>query len=182
MDRSPGFGSTPCNYIALLRLAFATAPPNGLTLLHDSNSLTHDAKGTQSPVDHEVDMRLPLLVSTRFQVLFHSPPGVLFTFPSRYLFTIGHRVVFSLGRWSSQIPTGFHVSRGTREHDPGRHTPISLTGLSPSMVDLSRIVLLSICFVTPRGSAKLRSCPTTPMNNPAGLHHGLGSSPFARRY
>ena len=27
---------------------------------------------------------LCLLVSLRFQVLFHSPPGVLFTFPSRY--------------------------------------------------------------------------------------------------
>ena len=29
-------------------------------------------------------MALCLLVSLRFQVLFHSPPGVLFTFPSRY--------------------------------------------------------------------------------------------------
>ena len=29
-------------------------------------------------------MVLCLLVSSRFQVLFHSPPGVLFTFPSRY--------------------------------------------------------------------------------------------------
>ena len=29
-------------------------------------------------------MVLHLLVSIRFQVLFHSPPGVLFTFPSRY--------------------------------------------------------------------------------------------------
>ena len=57
---------------------------------------------------------LPLLVSRRFQVLFHSGPPVLFTFPSRYWFTIGHRLVFSLGRWSSRIPTGFHVSRGTR--------------------------------------------------------------------
>ena len=28
MDRSPGFGSTPCNSIALFRLAFATAPPH----------------------------------------------------------------------------------------------------------------------------------------------------------
>ena len=28
--------------------------------------------------------QLPLLVSIRFQILFHSPPGVLFTFPSRY--------------------------------------------------------------------------------------------------
>ena len=57
---------------------------------------------------------LPLLVGRRFQVLFHSGPPVLFTFPSRYWFTIGHRLVSSLGRWSSQIPTGFHVSRGTR--------------------------------------------------------------------
>ena len=52
---------------------------------------------------------LPLLVGTRFQVLFHSPPGVLFTFPSRYLFTIGHQLVFSLGGWS---PPGSHgISR-----------------------------------------------------------------------
>ena len=41
--------------------------------------------------------------------------GVLFTFPSRYWFTIGQRIVFSLGRWSSRIPTGFHVPRGTRD-------------------------------------------------------------------
>ena len=34
MDRSLGFGSTPCNSNALFRLAFATAPPDGLTLLH----------------------------------------------------------------------------------------------------------------------------------------------------
>ena len=54
-----------------------------------------------------------MLVSTRFQVLFHSPPGVLFTFPSRYCFTIGHWVVFRLGGWSPHIPTGFHVPRGT---------------------------------------------------------------------
>ncbi len=58
---------------------------------------------------------LRLIVGTRFQDLFHSPPGVLFTFPSRYWFTIGHWVVFSLGRWSSRIPTGFHVSRRTQD-------------------------------------------------------------------
>jgi hypothetical protein len=57
---------------------------------------------------------LRLLVGTRFQVLFHSPSGVLFTFPSRYWFAIGRQGVFSLGRWSSLLPTGFHVSRGTR--------------------------------------------------------------------
>ncbi len=57
---------------------------------------------------------LCLLVGTGFQVLFHSPSGVLFTFPSRYCFTIGHRVVFSLRGWAPCIPTGLHVSDGTR--------------------------------------------------------------------
>ena len=78
------------------------------------NSQAHYAKGTRSHIPSEDGIVLPLLVGTRFQVLFHSPSGVLFTFPSRYLFTIGQRGVISLGRWSSQIPAGFHVSCGTR--------------------------------------------------------------------
>ena len=126
MARSLGFGSTACNYVALFRLAFAAAPSlKDLTLLHTSNSPVHYAKGTQSvqprpvaaPKGGNVESRpfLLQLVSKRFQDLFHPPPGVLFTFPSRYWFTIGRQKVFSLGRWSSRFPTGFHVSRGTRE-------------------------------------------------------------------
>ena len=114
---------------ALFRLAFASAPLS-LNLAIQINSLTHYAKGTWS-----LPKQLPQLVSTRFQILFHSPPGVLFAFPSRYLFTIGRRLVCSLGRWSSQIPTGFHVSRGTQV--PSRLLPVSGTGLSPSLVKLS---------------------------------------------
>ncbi|CAA6675648.1 unnamed protein product [Spirodela intermedia] len=57
---------------------------------------------------------LPLLESSRFHVLFHSPMGVLFTFPSRYYFAIGHPGVFSLARWSLLIHTGFHVPHATR--------------------------------------------------------------------
>ena len=72
-----------------------------------------------------------MLVSTRFQVLFHSPSGVLFTFPSRYCSTIGHQVVFRLGRWSSHVPTGFHVSGGTL--DTASESSLSPTGLSPSV-------------------------------------------------
>ena len=48
-----------------------------LNLAAYHNSLARSTKSTWS-------LALPLLVSTRFQVLFHSPPGVLFTFPSRY--------------------------------------------------------------------------------------------------
>ena len=57
---------------------------------------------------------LPLLVDTRFQILFTPLAGVLFTFPSRYLCTIGHRGILRLGRWSSHVQTGFLVSRPTR--------------------------------------------------------------------
>ena len=87
------FGSIPYKYLTLLILVTRR------TVLQKvrSQSLT----------------LLPLFVSTRFQVLFHSPPGVLFTFPSQYCFTIGHRLVFRLGGWSPRLPTGFLVSRGT---------------------------------------------------------------------
>jgi hypothetical protein len=57
---------------------------------------------------------LPLLVGTRFQVLFHSPLGVLFAFPSRYWFTIGQKRVFSLTGWSPWIQAGFLVPRLTQ--------------------------------------------------------------------
>ena len=59
------------------------------------HSPDHSTKGTWSSIEW-----LSVLVNTRFQVLFHSPPGVLFTFPSQYFFSIGHRVVFRLGGWS----------------------------------------------------------------------------------
>ena len=51
--------------------------PEVINLATYRNSLVRSTKSTRS-------LALPLLVSIRFQVLFHSPPGVLFTFPSRY--------------------------------------------------------------------------------------------------
>ena len=85
MGRSHGFGSTTTYSFALFRLAFAAAPSLQLNLASYRNSPVHSTKGTLSPING-----LELVVGTRFQVLFHSPPGVLFTFPSRYWFTIGH--------------------------------------------------------------------------------------------
>ena len=84
---------------------------------------------------------LPRLVDIRFQKLFTPLAGVLFTFPSRYWFTIGHQVVFSLGRWSSQLPTGFHVSRCTQEpptvHLDFVYGAITLFGQPSQVVRLS---------------------------------------------
>ena len=66
-----------------------------------------------------------------FRYCFTPLTGVLFTFPSRYWFTIGRRVVFSLGRWSSRIPTGFLVSRGTWVSDHRSRTSFHLRDCHP---------------------------------------------------
>jgi hypothetical protein len=117
MGRSLRFGSRTCDWIALFGLAFATAPPPGLTSPHATNSQAHSSKGTPSRrPGRPRDTTLRRLVGTRFQVLFHSPPGVLFTFPSRYWSAIGHQGVFRLGGWSRRIHTGFLGPRATREH------------------------------------------------------------------
>src|SRR3712207_1975763 len=109
MGRSLGFGSRARDSHALFGLAFATATPHGLTSPRTTNSQAHSSKGTQSPPHPEGALaRLSRLVGTRFQVLFHSPPGVLFTFPSRYSAAIGHQGVFRLSGWSRQIHTEFH--------------------------------------------------------------------------
>jgi hypothetical protein len=134
MARSPRFGSRTCDSNALFRLAFATATPPGLTSPHATNSQAHSSKGTPSPHTPK-GAKLRRIVSRRFQVLFHSPPGVLFTFPSRYSSAIGHQGVFSLTRWSWQIHGRLQESAATRDT---RQTDqqLSPTGLSPSTVPL----------------------------------------------
>ena len=109
MDRSPGFGSIATDFIRPVQTCFRFGfAPEVLNLASYTHSPDHSTIGTRSHFDV-----LSVLVSTRFQVLFHSPPGVLFTFPSRYCSSIGHQVVFRLGGWSPRLPTGFLVSRGT---------------------------------------------------------------------
>ena len=132
MDRSSGFGSTPSNY-SLYSNSLSLRLPYSVKLATKRKSLTHYAKGTQSPLTG-----LLLFVCMRFQNLFHSPPGVLFAFPSRYWFTIGRLRVFSLGGWSPHLQTGFHVSRSTY-HALSTSKKFSYTGLSPSIATLSRV-------------------------------------------
>ena len=130
MARSPGFGSMATDFIRALNTRFPFASTTEwLKLASYHNSPDRSTKSTTSHINV-----LCLLVSTRFQVLFHSPPGVLFTFPSRYCSSIGHQVVFRLGGWSPRLPTGFHVSRGTL--DPVRFTSFSFTWLSHSVAGL----------------------------------------------
>lgn len=103
MGRSPGFGSTPADFVALLRLGFPSAP--------DLKSLTLPADVTRRTVLQKVRGRalkaLPQLVNTGFQVLFHSPPGVLFTFPSQYYALSVTEEYLALEGGPSCFPQGF---------------------------------------------------------------------------
>src|SRR4026208_2428092 len=90
---------------ACFRLAFASASSEDLTLPRTANSPAHSSKGTPSPA-LVAQYELRQLVGSRFQVLFHSPPGVLFTFPSRYWFTIGRQGILRLTGWSPQVRAG----------------------------------------------------------------------------
>ena len=76
--------------------------------------------------------------------------------------------VFSLGGWSPHLPTGFHVSRGTL--DTGLPLRLSLTGLLPSVAELSSSIQLDYL-----------DHYTSPNPREVTLS-GLGVFPFARRY
>ena len=113
-------------------------------------------------------MVLCLLVSSRFQVLFHSPPGVLFTFPSRYysLSVIWSYLALRDGprafRQDSSCPDVLRIPLG--------RLLISPTGLSPSSICLSKQFGYLSAYL-----------PCGPY--PAGIStRGLGSSDFARHY
>ena len=138
---------TPCSDSLSLRLRVFP-----LASLACTDSQAHSSIGTASGFN-----ALRHLVGTRFQDLFHSPPGVLFTFPSRYLFAIGSRTVFSLAGRSPRLRTGFHVSRLT----------------------LSRHAGLACGYgaFTPFGAP----FQALPLASPALMSHS-GSSAFARHY
>src|ERR1700693_1199770 len=117
MGSSLGFGSTRGDSIALFRLAFAAASSfTDLTSPPTSNSPPHSSKGTPSGYPAaEASGQHPLTACR------HAVSGTI-SLPSRGAFHLSLTVlvhyrsprVFSLGEWSPQLPTGFHVSRGTR--------------------------------------------------------------------
>ena len=136
MGRSPGFGSNITDFIRPIQTrSRCGSGPLVLNLASYINSPDHSTIGTRSPFDG-----LSVLVSTRFQVLFHSPPGVLFTFPSQYFFAIGHQGIFRLGGWSLRLPSGFHVSRCTLDTTVGLQ--VSYTRLSLSLACFPKTILL----------------------------------------
>ena len=90
--------------IALLRLAFATAPElQFLNLAPYSKSPDHSSIGTPSSVQRQTPTFCRLTVSD----LFHSLLRVLFTFPSRYWYAIGDQGYLALEGGPPNFPQGF---------------------------------------------------------------------------
>jgi hypothetical protein len=106
--RSPGFGSMASNYSPYSDSLSLRLRLSRLNLARYHHSPVHSTKGTPSYVMHtSTDCKHTVSgsISLRSRGAFHLSLTVLFT--------IGCQGVFSLRRWSSQIPTGFLVSRGT---------------------------------------------------------------------
>ena len=139
MGRSPGFGSTARNLVAHFRLAFATASwLDHLTLLRTSNSPAHYAKGTPSAVRKpKFPSCLRPLVSRWFQVLFTLRQECFSPFPHGTGSLSVVREYLALGGGPPGFPQDFScpVVLGNLSREL---TSLSPTGLSPTLVGLSR--------------------------------------------
>src|SRR6266699_4127571 len=135
MARSPRFGSRTRDCDALFRLAFATAPPPGLTSPHATNSQAHSSKGTPSPHRENPGTALTDCRQTVSGTISLPSRG---TFQLSLTVLVRYRSPGSIQAYqvvladSRQI-TGVRRYSGTRKTDP----QLSPTGLSPSTVPLS---------------------------------------------
>ena len=151
MGSSPGFVSHPCDWGGALRHRARPVQTRfrcasgccSLRLATQMNSQTHSPKGTPSGLTarwplagpHRPAIALRLLVSVRFQVLFHSARSRPFHLSLTVLVHYRLSSVFSLGRWAAQLPTGLacpvvlRTAAGASQLWP--------TGLAPSTVGCS---------------------------------------------
>jgi hypothetical protein len=125
------------------------------------NSPAHSPKGTRLGLHGALapSLALPLSVSERFQVLFHSPHGGSFHLSLTVLLRYRSSRVFSLGGWSPLLHTGLAC-------------PVLLrVPASPLRLCLQDFHLLRSAFPVPFNSASLPFCRPF---NPAGLVHRFG--------
>jgi hypothetical protein len=113
---------------------------HSLNLATEINSQAHSPRGTPSGIAphirlspaHSTPLALRLLVSLRFQVLFHSPHWGAFHLSLTVLVHYRSPNVFSLGEWTPQFPTGLACPVVLRY--PAGDNQLSHTGLLPSLV------------------------------------------------
>src|SRR4051812_45769133 len=185
MRRSLRFGSTACDSNALFRLAFATAPPHGLTSPHTitrrlilQKARSHITSRDESP------LKLLRLVGTRVQVLFHDPsPGHFSPFPhgTRALSVIREYLGLPGGPGRFTQDSSSPVLLGIPSRSPSNFAYPALTVYgSPS-----QSFRLSDGFITPWPIGRpAQRVPRPRTCNTCRLSHtpGLASSAFAHHY
>ncbi len=133
------------------------------------HSPDHSTKGTPLIGTRSCGNDLWLLVRTRFQGLFHPPRRGAFHLSLTVLVRYRSLKVFSLGEWSPQLPTRFHVPRGTQDTDGAvcfvRYGILTLSGAAFQRLRVKRPTRLSV--LQPQSIVKCS---------------GLGCSRFARHY
>ena len=131
MGSSPGFVSNECDQNALFRLAFALAA--AVTALALPHPLTRWL--ILQKARHQGTSPLSPSVSTRFQILFHSPRRGSFHLSLTVLVHYRSSSVFSLGGWTPHLPAGLACPAVLFVSSVLRPSP---TGLSPTLAVLSR--------------------------------------------
>src|SRR5579884_262380 len=133
------------------------------------HSPDHSTKGTPLIGTRSCGNDLWLLVRTRFQGLFHPPRRGAFHLSLTVLVRYRSLKVFSLGEWSPQLPTRFHVPRGTQDTDEVldcvRYRTLTVSGAAFQRLRVQFATRLSV--LQPRLTRR---------------SDGLGCSRFARHY
>ena len=157
-------GSPKANPDALFGLAFATAPPHGLTSPHTSTRRLILQKARHHTTPHKENAGA--LTACRHMVsgtISQPLTGALFTFPSRYSSTIGHQGYLGLPRGRGRFTRNYTSSEllGTT---PKEDAQVSPTGLSPSTVGHPKPVRLPTAFYhsPPARQNQQKGNPTTP--------------------
>ena len=195
MDSSPGFGSTTCNFPRHkvggrpIQTRFPCGSgPSTLTSLQTITRWLILQKARRHPLrfsQRRTAIGLRLIVSTRFQGLFHSPHWGSFHLSLTVLVHYRSLTVFSLTPWSGQIHTEFHGLRVTWELVPA----------SLFLFAYGTVTLYGVTFQKTSTKKEIGNLPTSQQFGPNQPHNshgtqvcrplgptGLGSSRFARRY
>lgn len=177
MGRSPGFGSAPTD-LRPFRLGFPPAPHLrcfASPVIATRRFILQEARphpiGARTACRHTVSGSLSL----RSRGAFHLSLTVLVRYRSPG--------VFSLGGWSPRIHTGFHVPRATwdpvRSRRPFAYRALTVCGRPFQAASARAAVSHSAGGLPPTLTVPLpRACNAGRLSH----RHGLGSSPFARRY
>ena len=164
MGSSSGFGSTPPNSLALFRLAFAPAPPHGLTWLEGVTRRPIMQKVRSRPATGVAPRRTGLLplVDIRVQVLFHSPHRGAFHLSLTVL--VHYRSLARIEPWKVGLPASHRPSRtpwysGT---EPKEAADFGYRALTVSGRPFQSVPLASSLLTPRRRWSPVQFCPTTP--------------------